>query len=106
MAKKYSFNELVKILEKTCTNSKGYLGVEIDNMDDVDTEDEKIDLLFYRVSREILYLQFSGQDHTEEYWESELEEAPFRSMHYVNLHIERLRKFIIKYEGENSTNLI
>jgi|SRR5690625_4167492 len=87
-----TFDYLIERLEKECTHSSGYLGVEIDNIEDV-TEEEQIDTLFFRIYREIDYLSESGHEETKEYGN----DKAFISEYFVDLHIKRLEKFLNKY---------
>lgn len=92
---KHSFDFLIEKLQE-CANSKGYLGVDLDNIHG-ETEEEKIDVLFHRVMIEIMSLSEMGYEYTLEHDD----DAPFRSMHHVNLHIKRLMKFLKKYMHEH-----
>lgn len=84
---------LIERLEKNCTNSKGYLGVEVDNLN-VKTEAEKIELILFRVLAEIDYLEYSGHEETIRYGENKA----FKSDYHVGLHIKRLQNFHQKFK--------
>lgn len=93
---KHSFNFLIKKLQKECVNSKGYLGVDLDDIHG-ETEEEKIDVLFHRIMIEVMNLSETEYEYTLEYDD----DAPFRSEYHVNLHIKRLIKFLKKYMSEH-----
>lgn len=91
--KNYSADQLIARLEKECTSTKGYLGVDTTNLSG-ETEKEKIESLFFYIAIEIDYLTYTGHEETIEYGD----DKPFKSEYYVNLHIKRLEKFLKKYD--------
>lgn len=85
---------LIDRLHKECQHSSGYIGVEYDNLTG-ENEQEKIESFFFAVKSEIDYLTFTGHEETKDYGE----DKAFNSVYYVGLHINRLKKYLKKYES-------
>ena len=90
---------LIGKLIKECATSKGYIGVEYDNLTN------GIESLFNCIMNEMNVLNGNPDEYVEE------EDSPFRTYKNVTQHIKRLCKFVEKYaplylDEENATRFI
>ena len=86
---------LVARLEKECSNSKGYLGVEYDNLEVDEDCPTYTESLFHKIMMEMNILNGNAEEYTEDGFDGE--DAPFKTNKNVAQHVKRLCKFTEKY---------
>ena len=88
---------LIGRLIKECENSRGYIGVEYDNLvPNIQEGETYTELLFHKILNEMVVLTGPLDS---EYLDNEYndEPAPFKSERNVRQHVVRLGKFVLKY---------
>lgn len=85
---------LVKRLIKECENTKGYLGVEYDNLEIDDDCTSLTESLFHSIMIELNVLDGNSDESIQREGEEHL---PFKTQRNVTQHMVRLGKFVNKY---------
>lgn len=92
-----TFSYLVDRLLKECKNSKGYIGVEYDNIH-LHEGETLPEVLFHKVFDEMVALEGNMDEYVEDEYDREHGEyKPFRTDKNAIQHINRLRRFVKKY---------